>query len=400
MALKQVATDQAGTKQARIVNEMDSFGQIRRILVEYIDGRRVVGTMTTCCLLIVIVNRWVIHDNMVQFFVGVSVRRWVQSIVLGVDSINEVALLMAGLAALHGMGDHTKFEFSWWEPSFLLIWYLIHHMCIYFLPPEGYIGYLFFLPLFFCGRLWAILWHKSLKLCHAQANRSTDAISVALATGLWLLRHTRSLGWLESFGYSQGVRYIGDGQYVAVYLFGFYFVPVFVKKASKLRSPLGVLLGFFLFAGPTILFYNTFGNLKNPFQFSTTPFESVLGDVFTLFLVLSHITFAIAFFASLPEAINLTLAGPAQFWIYILHMFFLPWAMHGVVVFGLRVFPSLPDILVFLWKWPRVCGTFQLVAVYLYCVAFIALVAGFTFFLTCATQGVGTQAKKFIYVSA
>jgi len=155
--------------------------------------------------------------------------------------------------------------------------------------------------------------------------------------------------------------------FVHHYFLGFYAGTPMVRTLSKFRSGLGCFASLALFLGFSYAVNrirlqssrsNEWWDITSPFYLQTghnwLDRRSFLPNfheahrwtrLVLLGLNLIHTVTAVAFFSCLPNWINLTLPGPAQFCMYGSHMLLFPAALGGVVVHGLNLFPSLPDVL-------------------------------------------------------
>jgi len=376
MTLKKTAMEQAGKEgaDAGVSEELDSFGQIRRILIEHIESRRIVGTINTMALFTVVISHWAYTYRHPGLHFDVDISHWAEIAARRMfQTADDVAILMAGVAALHGMGDETKFNFGMWEPFFILGWTVIHVSIQLFMPAEGWMGYLYFLPLLFCGRMWVILWHKMLKLLGYSNNHVTDLLSTFVVVAMWILRNTTVESWWTPM-YNQLIiplpPYVKDWCYVPLYCFGFYYGPTLTKSAIKLPVSLRCLVGTVIFALAVALREFT----KVPFG-PDQPHRPVSQDAEAFFINLCFVAGSWVCLACLPSGFDLTLQGPQALSIYILHLFYMPQALHGLGCFGVNLVPSISDLMLLAPKSnPYLNGFFELLALCGYIVAFMVAV--------------------------
>jgi len=380
MTLKQVASEQGDLEPSAgggVTEELDSFGQIRRILSEHVDGRRIVGTVNAMALFTVILSHWAWTYGHPGMHFDINIPPWVDQWSFRIfHTVDDVAVLMTGVAALHGMGDESKFKFSMWEPCFILGWFVIHISIELFMPPEGWIAYLYFLPLLFCGRMWVILWNKMLKMLGTNDTRATDALSLCIITTLWLIRDTSLLSWwLPVYGQIKAPlpQYVSDWQYVPFYVFGFHFGPVVAKTASKLPISMRCLAGIALMSlGVFALFRSHIAFGPNGGFLAHRPFYH---DVLALLI---NAWFDLGLWicvACLPGWFNLTIQGPGALAIYILHLFFMPCALHGWGAFGVNLFPSISDLMLLVSHvHAPLNGAFEILILSLYIIGFMVMI--------------------------
>jgi len=167
VALKQLSIKLAGTEKTSVVQERDSFGVLRNILAEHIDARRVIGTMCTLGLFVVIFGHWTPLTRI----------PWVVQSVSALRLVSDDALLIVGIGALHGMGDQSKFDFSAHEPCFLVCWLVIHFMFVA-LDNVKMLDTIWFLPILLLACTWAILWHKMLRTFGRENTATTNTVSM------------------------------------------------------------------------------------------------------------------------------------------------------------------------------------------------------------------------------
>jgi len=379
MALKQVAASHASkAEESGVKEELDSFGQIRKILLDHIDGRRIVGTLNAVSLITVVASHWFYTEDVLGMDVGVKSPKWTEKAAdwWFLTGAHDVACLMAGVGALHGMGDDSKFKLSVFEPAFLFCCLLIHVGYELFLPPECWIGHLYFLSVMLVARLWVMAWHAMIKLVGTN-NDATDVLSVLMAAFVFIFRNTHVLSWWTPL-FNVLTRpvapvYVGSYQFLSIYGFGFYFGPRIIKKASSFPVILRLLSGLCLFIVSAIAL--------TKFDFET----GVPGkEAYELFLRFVYIASMWIFVAGLPAWIDVTLPGPTQLICYVMHMPFMPMALHGFTFFHINIFPSFPDILVLAGKAPSpIDGIGQILVL-------VGYIVGYFIFIVCAWQWLGS----------
>jgi len=352
VALRQMAMTRDGPEQQQqghVLEEIDSFGQVRQILGEHENGRRLLGTMNTCALGLAIMAHWTVLDPVV---LGPHRVHLPQSVLTMTGSFLwmrqiDVSLLVAGAGGLHAMGGETRFNISW-EPIFFVVTGLI-----YFLV--GLSGsstkYLYILPQIFCARVWALLWHKIVRICGAVDTYVTDMLSIALSVGILLFLSAL----LQVFC-----------TFLGCYLFGFYFAPTIIGRAAQSRSSCKFGFRFVLSAS---LLAVSIVILQEDQIFTTQYFKREC-------FLLPAVAGGLGLFSLLPKGIDLSLHGTSQLLAYVLFCPVQPWVFAGVKIFNVRLFPSLLDMLSVVGKavFP-VNGVLQAIVCYAYVSAYLVIIA-------------------------
>jgi hypothetical protein len=370
VALKHTAVELAGNEdssaESGVSEELDSFGQVRRTLVEHINGRRIVGTVSTCALALAVLSHWAFTSDknvIVQMASG-----WSQEVAFTLCwRVKIISNVMASVGALHGMGDQTKFRFSLWEPCAIAAWLIVHYLANGILAPSPF--YLYVLPQIILGRIWVISWQAALRRFGLSNTPQTDAMSMSMALVLYMYHpwaydiRTFVLHWNHTHDVKLPYYDFFDLSYIVAYLFGFYVLPQLVKKPTASRSAKEVVAFLGLFCIGLINLTRKDGD-----QFT---------DMLIVFVELAAVVGVMGLMACMPERINLTMPGLAQFVAYVSFEPVKLWVINGVGIFGVSLFPSLRDLLWSAGKLPPpIDGMSQLMVMVLYVAGYLFLSIG------------------------
>mmetsp|Transcript_76361 Transcript_76361/g.139086 ORF Transcript_76361/g.139086 Transcript_76361/m.139086 type:complete len:1048 (-) Transcript_76361:118-3261(-) len=334
VALKQMAVERAGSEQEQdyVLEEIDSLGQVRQILGEHVNSRRVIGNMNTCALAIAALSHWMKYDaeGLVQ------VNFWLERGILGpAETFFDVALLIAGAGALHGMGGEARFNFSWWEPNMFVLYLVINYLLVGQIPwrqmDERYYywhvvpkNYLYVLPLIFFGRVWVLSWHKIITFFGLLDSCAADIMSIAVALCLQFMPDTWLL-WTN----------------VSCYLFGFFFAAKLLRRVGRFPSACEFGLSACLLAVTASLW-----------GWLLMTRHDTWSQIACGCLKILSVACGIVLFACLPQGVDMSLPGIAQLSAYVMFVVVEPWVFNGISILGVRLFPSLIDMLLLAGKAP------------------------------------------------
>jgi amino acid adenylation domain-containing protein len=362
--LREIAEKKAPEQE--FSKEVDSFGMMRKIAVEYADSRRAVNLCNIWCLYHVVV----MHIIIGWFASGVvaNVPEWARAIAGYWDSFEDVWMIMVGMGFLHGMGGEEKNKVSLLEPAVLAIWFFSHWILPRIINNVGEIltgirlydcGYgqtkptagttdtfycpsaahLYFLNLLFWARMLVVTWHFLVTSRIPKALEDvSNGVLIALSIPFVLL------GWVYPMPdpiLKVYFSWAGTTMYITLYLVSFYFGYRILPKRESIKGPWQVVCPTLLVAHFVGMYVLTQLTIFPPFYGHGDHFSKVTG------IFANAIPFACLFlcFLKLPETFDIRISGVALLCVYILHYMLKNWWLRGISIHGLKVFPSLPDLI-------------------------------------------------------
>jgi amino acid adenylation domain-containing protein len=364
--LKELAEEKGAEQE--FSKEVDSFGNMRKIAVEYSDSRRAINICNIWCLF------HVVTMHLLGFWLGAgvvpNVPIWLRIAEGYWDAMEDVWMLMAGVALTHAMGGEEKYKMTLLEPGILGVWFVGRHI----LPPAinffGMIftglplfkctgkftalvycptsGHLYFLVLLFWARMLVIGWHFAVT---SRFRPSAAPLLNGVLCGLSVL--FAAFGWLYplpipalhqvflpfSSG-GQDEEYGSTHLYITLYLVCFYFGYRLLPKRDWIRGPWQVMSPLFFLAyivGSYILCELV---IFPPFDARSHNLHHIIG----FFANVVPFAFLFLSFLVLPPQFNIRISGIALLCVYVLHEELKNFCLLGIRIHGLKVFPSLPDI--------------------------------------------------------
>jgi amino acid adenylation domain-containing protein len=380
VALKQTATELAGQEESSVSEDVDSFGQIRRTLVEYVNARRVCGTLSTLALALAILSHYAF-----EYQVDPLSRVWQMDCYWSTVVVNRllcnlkvISIVVACTGALHGMGDESKFRFSAWEPCAILCW--LTAGCVQLLVDHRNYS-LYVLPEIILGRIWVISWDHCLRYGRLSRSWRTNVSSMLIVFSVYFFNKevSKQFDMLEilAHDYIPNYRFF-DLKHLVVYAVGFYVVPDIVKKPAESRSPREAFLFLCLFC---IGLYNREYFLSIPSVRELLFRSPTLGRTIerTLYMTLELLNTLglMGMMACMPSGIDLSMPGLAQLAAYVSFDPLRLWCLNGVAVFGVRLFPSLRDLMQLAGRLtPPLNGMAQLTMLGLYLAGYLLAFVG------------------------
>jgi hypothetical protein len=346
--------------------EIDSFGQMRRIAVQYAEARWAVGNLMVYCLFKVVVGHW----TEAWFLAGVvpNIPKWLKYFMAFWGGGEDVSILMGGLGIIHGMGGEERFRLSKLEPVIALVFlfgkyffgpWIMNHAAAFvfgrsiwdctisktmptcsfcekaFCPQLGW-GPLYFLELLFVGRFLVIGWYS---LTSAALQKGTDPFFQGLLILVVLLMSVSLQSRLDEPIFYLDTWHRRVAIYIVMYLFGFYFGPRLVPKRASMAGKRSTLCPVFL------LLFIAAGCLPSYFGILPPSSHQCRNDLVSLIFYSPSAVFALLFFLTLPRWLDLRMSPIVLLAIYVVHGFLVNWVYHGVSFHGLQLFPSLPDLI-------------------------------------------------------
>jgi hypothetical protein len=391
------------TPEQEFSKEVDSFGMMRKIAVEYRDSRRAIHIANVWCLF------HVVTEHTLAFWLGVgvvpNVPNWLK-VAEGVwDSFEDVWMLMCGVAFLHAMGGEEKNKISLLEPGILGAWafstYLLPHVIdilgsiftglpLYTCPALGTAkffcpvnGHLYFLVLLFWARMLVVTWHFAVtSRCRKDLEPLLNGVLIALSVLF------AAIGWFFPLPFQElhviflpfsGKKIGCTHLYITLYLFCFHFGYRLLPSRASIKGPWQVVC--------PLLFLAYIGGNYILLQLLIFPAFDARG--WNLSHIVGYFAQALPFgclflcFLKLPEQFDIRISGMALMCIYVLHEELKQLIFLGIRIHGLKVFPSLPDLV---YSAGAVVATSQ---VQVDSSAFRSMVAGVLQFLVIAVYHVG-----------
>jgi len=347
-SLLALAKERGFAEKPQLIEETDSFGQIRHIAAQYANSRRALGNMMTFSIFKVILGHWT--EYWFAYGVVPNSSTWMRTLVAESGVSEDVVFLVFALAVMHGMGGEERFRLSMTEPIMITLWVFMKYILgpyvfapvsalatgaslykcypffsgsfAYALTPCSGSRISYFLLMAALARILIIGWHK-LTGKFASGRPGSDCVLIV--------------------GVTVYVQFVTPGVmvYLIVYLASFYYGPQIVQMLSSQNGPQPVLciLGLCCWLGGA--WSLTSSGIFSPFDDrSTSAFFAMICNV--------PVTLAAClFFSNLPRFMDFQLPGNVILIIYMTHYFFLNWVLHGTHFYGFRVLPSLPD---FVWQ--------------------------------------------------
>jgi amino acid adenylation domain-containing protein len=345
--------------------EVDSFGTMRQIAVGYRDSRRALHICTVWCLWHVVT----MHGLAFWLAAGVlpNVPDWLRVAEGYWDAMEDVWMLMATVACVHGMGGEEKNKIGLLEPGVLGMWafstYILPHIidfvgriftgiplyqcsaipgsALFFCPTTGHLYFLLYL---FWARMMVVTWHFAVT---SRFSKDVEPLLNGVLCGLSTL--VAAFGWFypvpvpqlhEVFLPMSGKNVGCSHLYMTLYLFCFYFGYKMLPKRESIKGHwqvvcpllfLAYIFGQYILT--QLLIFPAFDQRSNNLQHIVGYFAQALpfGCLYLCFL-------------KLPAEFDIKITGLGLMCIYVLHEELKNLWLQGIRIHGLKVFPSLPDL--------------------------------------------------------
>jgi hypothetical protein len=300
-------------------------------------------------------------------------------------------MLTAVLGLVHSFRGEDKCKLSVMEPAMIAAWfaneYLFRHFFHYagilvtgtsmsecavtpYLPLMAKIfcptsGNMYWLLLIVMARVFVIGWHQVTSLFR----KAWEPLLQVLLLGIVLafIHAPGIFDDLNAFPFMFAWQ-VGSGTYMLVYIVCLYWGPLVLPRREWIKGPWYIVCPILLALHIVGLYLCVEFHRFPPYD---TNSKSTWDTTLTELVQIPAWMPLFMCFLKLPQSFDIHLDGPMLLGIFLIHEFLRDWVNRGIHLHGLKVFPSLPDLLVSVGN---IAGGLQLLVAILYVIFFMQVI--------------------------